>query len=175
MNGSFKREFIFFLLVWIIFFSCGFLCSQAEKKGLELIRSGEALFKKTDYEKAMARFAEARLYIYTDTNRLRLYKNISGVYYALGKEKEAEVYIMKVLDINLKARLRGEIAPGYRILFLDLQQRLKKLIADVRALADRKLFAEAKQKLEKSAEFKNHPNNKWAQELRNYIKAAEKK
>jgi tetratricopeptide (TPR) repeat protein len=159
--------------MWIIFFIFSPLFSQAEKKGLTLIRSGEALINKTDYENAMAKFEEARHYIYTDTNRLRLYKNISRVYYALGKEKESVAYIMKVLEIKLNARLRGKIAPRYRIMFLDIQRRFKKLIYDVRALADRKLFAEARKRLEQSVEFKNYENNKRVQELKNYIKIKE--
>jgi tetratricopeptide (TPR) repeat protein len=172
-----SRGLNFFLSMWIIFFIFSPLFSQAEKKGLTLIRSGEALFNKTDYEKAMARFEEARHYIYTDTNRLRLYKNISRVYYALGKEKESAAYIMKVLEIKLNARLRGKIAPGYRVLFLDTQQRFKKLINDVKALADKKLFTEARKRLEQSVEFKNYEDNKWVQELKDYItiKEAESK
>lgn len=163
--------------LWIIFFSLIPLFSQAENKGLELIKSGEALFKKTEYEQAMAKYEEARDFIYTDTNKLRLCKNISRVYYALGKEKESVAYIMKALDIRLNARLRGidKIAPRYHILFLDTQRRLKKLISDVRSLADRKLFAEARKRLEQSVEFKHHKNNKRVQELKNYIKEAENK
>jgi len=169
------RGRIFFLLIGIIFFSLSHLYSQADKKGVALIKNGEVLIKKTEYEKAMAKFEEARHCIYTDTNRLRLYKNISRVYYNLGKEKESVDYIMKVLEIKLNARLRGKIPPRYHILFLDTQRRLKKLRSDVRSLADRKLFAEARKRLEQSEEFKNYKNNEWVQELKNYIKETENK
>jgi tetratricopeptide (TPR) repeat protein len=166
---------VFFLLMWIVFCSLCPLFSQAEKKGLELIRNGEELIKRTEYEKAMAKFEEAWDYIYTDTNKLRFYKNMSLVYYSLGKEKESVDYIMKALEIELNARLRGKIPPGFRIMFLNHQKRLKKLISDVRKLANRKLFAEARKRLEQSVEFKNHKNNKRVQELKNYIKEAENK
>lgn len=169
------KGLICFILMCIIFFSLIPLFSQTENKGIELIKSGEALFEKTEYEKAIAKYEEAWDFIYTDTNKLRWYKNMSCVYYALGKEKESVAYIMKALEIEPNARLRGKIPPGFRIMFLNHQKRLNKLIVDVKSLTDRKLFAEARKRLEQSVEFKNHKNNKWVQELKNYIKEAENK
>lgn len=175
MKGLLKKRSIFFLLMWIVFVSLWPLFSRAEKKGLKLIREGEALFKETNYEDAMKKFQEAaRDYIYTDTNWLRLYKNKSRVYYVLGKEKESVDYIMKVLEIEINARLRGkgEIAPGYRVLFLRIQRSLKNLIKNVKSLTERKLFSKARQELEKAVKFKGH---KKVEELKNDIKEAEKK
>jgi len=175
--GCPRRRLIFFLLVGIIFYSLSPLYSKAEKKGLGLIRSGEALYQEAEYEKAKAKFEKARECIYTDKNWLRLYKNLSIVYYALGKKKESEDYIMKALEIKPTARVSGNInvAPAFLLMFLKIRNRLKELSFEVRSLADRKLFSEARKKLEQSEEFKNYKNNKQVQELKNYIKEAEYK
>ncbi|MGD2087490.1 MAG: hypothetical protein PVH61_14995 [Candidatus Aminicenantes bacterium] len=175
--GCRRCRLIFFILIGIIFYSLSPLYSEAEKKGVDLIRCGEALIEETEYEEAKAKFEEAWDYIYTDTNKLRFYKNMSLLYYSLGKEKESVDNIMKALEIELNARLSGNIkvVPGFRILFLKIQHRLKKLISEVRSLADRKLFSEARKKLEQSEEFKKYENNKRVQELKNYIKETENK
>ena len=172
--GCPHRQLFFFLLMGIIFYSLSPLYSEAEKKGVDLIRCGEALIEEAEYEEAKAKFEEAWDYIYTDTNKLRLYKNLSILYHALGKEKESKDCIMKALEIELNARLSGNIkvVPAFRILFLKIQHQLKKLISEVTSLADRKLFREARKRLEQSEEFKNYKNNKRVQELKNYIKEA---
>ena len=172
MTVLIKNKFVFFLMMWIIFVSLCPAYSQAEKKGLALIKKGEDLLKKTNYEEALKKFREARVYLYTDTNRLRLYKYISRVYYALGKEKESVNYIMKVLEIKINARLRGDIAPRYRVLFLQIQKKLKQLNVRVKDLTDKKLFSEARKELEQAVEFKNH---KEVKKLKHYIMEAERK
>ena len=172
MKNLLKKEFVFFLFIWIIFCSLCPLFSEAEKKGLKLIRSGEALLKQTAYEKALEKFEEARDYIYTETNRLRLFKNFSRVYYVQGNVEESKKYIMKVLEIEPNARLSREAAPGFRVRFLDIRNRLKKLISEVRSLIKRELFAEARKMLEQAEEFKDL---KQVRDLKNDIKQAERK
>lgn len=162
-----QKSVIFALFTCFVFFSAYPVHSRSEEEGLNLIRLGEELFKKNDYEDALNKFSDAQSHIRTEKLRLRLHKNLSLVYYALGKEEGAREHVKKILEINIDYKLDDEIAPKYKTLFLGIQSRLKELLSETKTLVDKKSLFEAITKLEQSKEFKDHPE---VVKLKNYIK-----